>query len=146
VISEKTAQINSIVLDLTRPRLESRSTVKSSLVSYTARQCVCLYTNEFWLSLCKIVRSSVILLLPLFTLVTNPMESNECGKKHVIVTMMVIQPLHFILLQYSSIWMAFSLSINWKIGVAFNFCWLDYIYMCSNMYFNNHRKVFFCFH
>jgi hypothetical protein len=27
---------------------------------------VCLYTYEFWLSLCKIVRSSVILLLPLF--------------------------------------------------------------------------------
>jgi prepilin signal peptidase PulO-like enzyme (type II secretory pathway) len=29
---------------------------------------VCLYTYEFWLSLCKIARSSVILLLPLFTL------------------------------------------------------------------------------
>ena len=29
---------------------------------------VCLYTYEFWLSLCKIVRSSVILLLPLFAL------------------------------------------------------------------------------
>ena len=27
---------------------------------------VCLYTYEFWLSLCKIARSSVILLLPLF--------------------------------------------------------------------------------
>ena len=27
---------------------------------------VCIYTYEFWLSLCKIVRSSVILLLPLF--------------------------------------------------------------------------------
>jgi hypothetical protein len=27
---------------------------------------VCLYTYEFWLFLCKIVRSSVILLLPLF--------------------------------------------------------------------------------
>ena len=26
----------------------------------------CLYNYEFWLSLCKIVRSSVILLLPLF--------------------------------------------------------------------------------
>ena len=30
---------------------------------------VCLYTYEFWLSLCKIVRSSVILLLPLFKIV-----------------------------------------------------------------------------
>jgi hypothetical protein len=28
---------------------------------------VCLYTYEFWLSLCKIIRSSVILLLPLFS-------------------------------------------------------------------------------
>ena len=28
---------------------------------------VCVYTYEFWLSLCKIARSSVILLLPLFT-------------------------------------------------------------------------------
>ena len=28
---------------------------------------VCLYNYEFWLSLCKIVQSSVILLLPLFT-------------------------------------------------------------------------------
>ena len=27
---------------------------------------VCLYNYDFWLSLCKIVRSSVILLLPLF--------------------------------------------------------------------------------
>jgi hypothetical protein len=30
---------------------------------------VCLYNYEFWLSLCKIVRSSVILLLPLFIIV-----------------------------------------------------------------------------
>ena len=29
---------------------------------------VCLYTYEFWLSLCKIVRSSIILLLPFLTL------------------------------------------------------------------------------
>ena len=29
---------------------------------------VCLYTYEFWLSLCKIVRSSVILLLPLLNI------------------------------------------------------------------------------
>jgi hypothetical protein len=28
---------------------------------------VCLYNYEFWFSLCKIVRSSVILLLPLFS-------------------------------------------------------------------------------
>ena len=29
---------------------------------------VCLYTYEFWFSLCKIIRSSVILYLPLFIL------------------------------------------------------------------------------
>jgi hypothetical protein len=33
---------------------------------------VCLYNYEFWLSLCKIVRSSVILLLPLFSLFDLP--------------------------------------------------------------------------
>ena len=33
---------------------------------------VCLYNYEFWLSLCKIVRSSVILLLPLFQRFTCP--------------------------------------------------------------------------
>jgi hypothetical protein len=32
---------------------------------------VCLYTYEFWLSLCKIVRSSVILLLPLLVLING---------------------------------------------------------------------------
>ena len=28
---------------------------------------VCLYTYEFWLSLCEIARTTIILLLPLFT-------------------------------------------------------------------------------
>jgi hypothetical protein len=32
---------------------------------------VCLYTYEFWLSLFKIVRSSVILLLPLFAIIVE---------------------------------------------------------------------------
>ena len=32
---------------------------------------VCLYTYEFWLSLCKIVRSSVILLLPSLAIVLS---------------------------------------------------------------------------
>jgi hypothetical protein len=32
---------------------------------------VCLYNYEFWLSLCKIVRSSVILLLPFFKFCSN---------------------------------------------------------------------------
>ena len=34
---------------------------------FNATDFVCLYNYEFWLSLCKIVRSSVILLLPLFS-------------------------------------------------------------------------------
>jgi hypothetical protein len=37
---------------------------------------VCLYTYEFWLSLCKIVRSSVILLLPLFTFTERDSNHN----------------------------------------------------------------------
>ena len=41
--------------------------------------CVCLYTYEFWLSLCKIARSSVIVLLPLFT-ITMP-NVTAGGKK-----------------------------------------------------------------
>jgi hypothetical protein len=40
---------------------------------------VCLYNYEFWLSLCKIVRSSVILLLPLLTLMRY---SEPCGSYH----------------------------------------------------------------
>jgi hypothetical protein len=36
---------------------------------------VCLYNYEFWLSLCKIVRSSVILLLPLI----NYLQSENCN-------------------------------------------------------------------
>jgi hypothetical protein len=37
-----------------------------NLVQWLLTDFVCLYTYEFWLSLWKIVRSSVILLLPLF--------------------------------------------------------------------------------
>ena len=36
---------------------------------------VCLYTYEFWLSLCKIVRSSVIFVLPLFRNITEIVRS-----------------------------------------------------------------------
>ena len=39
---------------------------------------VCSYTYEFWLSLCKIVRSSVLLLLPLFI----EDEIKECLETH----------------------------------------------------------------
>ena len=45
---------------------------------------VCLYNYEFWLSLCKIVRSSVILLLPLLenisNLITSP-SSYQCIRR-----------------------------------------------------------------
>ena len=37
---------------------------------------VCLYNYEFWLSLCKIVRSSVILLLPLLSTVVTTIRIN----------------------------------------------------------------------
>jgi hypothetical protein len=36
----------------------------------------CLYTYEFWFSLCKIVRSSVILLLLLLPITTKVVRSN----------------------------------------------------------------------
>ena len=43
---------------------------------------VCLYTHEFWISLCKIVRSSVILLWPSFTgLVQTLNKKNPKGLK-----------------------------------------------------------------
>ena len=40
---------------------------------------VCLYNYEFWLSLCKIVRSSVILLLPLFNWETHSSSAGLAG-------------------------------------------------------------------
>jgi hypothetical protein len=48
VISEKAAQINSIDLDLTWIRLESRSTVKSSQVSYTDMQSSQVSSHSMW--------------------------------------------------------------------------------------------------
>jgi hypothetical protein len=46
------------------------NTIRSGVTVFTIFRLltdfVCLYTYEFWLSLCRIVRSSVILLLPLF--------------------------------------------------------------------------------
>ena len=41
--------------------------LRFSQFSWLLTDFVCLYAYVFWLSLCKIVRSSVILLLPLFT-------------------------------------------------------------------------------
>ena len=38
---------------------------------------VCLYNYEIWLSLCKIVLSSVILLLPLFTKYCKDVEKKD---------------------------------------------------------------------
>jgi hypothetical protein len=48
---------------------------------------VCLYTYEFWL--CKIVRSSVILLLPLYNL------TNNVAIKNVIILNMIYNIYHF---------------------------------------------------
>ena len=46
--------------------LATRSGVTVFTVFRLLTDFVCLYTYEFWLSLCRIARSSVILLLPLF--------------------------------------------------------------------------------
>ena len=57
----------SIVLDETlQPVLWLNLAASSFRVFRLLTDFVCLYNYEFWLSLCKIVRSSVILLLPLF--------------------------------------------------------------------------------
>ena len=50
---------------------------------------VCLYNYEFWLSLCKIVRSSVILLLPLWdmhTHVTGVKSTDEIAPLSLLIT------------------------------------------------------------
>ena len=41
---------------------------------------VCLYNYEFGLSLCKIVRSSVILLLPLLNITYSAIETKEVAR------------------------------------------------------------------
>jgi hypothetical protein len=48
------------------PRFMKFCCIKVFTVFRLLTDFVCLYNYEFWLSLCKIVRSSVILLLPLF--------------------------------------------------------------------------------
>ena len=61
---------------------------------------VCLYTYEFWLSVCKIVRSSIILLLPLYiTQKTKPWEircSGGVGSSCFINYMLLINDTHII--------------------------------------------------
>jgi hypothetical protein len=61
---------------------------------------VCLYSYEFWLSLCKIVRSSVILLLPLFSsicsdfldfITTFQTSRSHCGSEVPAVTITVFK-------------------------------------------------------
>jgi hypothetical protein len=68
-------------IDLRNPFSQNKSTIVYLYISWTfllqvitvfivfrlLTDFVCLYTYEFWLSLSKIVRSSVILLLPLFS-------------------------------------------------------------------------------
>jgi hypothetical protein len=44
---------------------------------------VCLYNYEFGLSLCKIVRSSVILLLPLFNRIVSSVWQLLCHEENI---------------------------------------------------------------
>jgi hypothetical protein len=48
------------------PSKDASYQVSIHLAKWLLTDFVCLYNYEFWLSLCKIARSSVILLLPLF--------------------------------------------------------------------------------
>jgi hypothetical protein len=53
---------------------------------------VCLYNYEFWLSLCKIVRSSVILLLPLYShWPRHFFYWNNCNKSEEWAIMLVLE-------------------------------------------------------
>ena len=51
---------------------------------------VCLYTYEFWLSLCKIVRSSVILLLPLLSVFWT-LHCLSCFELLILITLCYLQ-------------------------------------------------------
>jgi hypothetical protein len=61
---------------------------------------VCLYNYEFGLSLCKIVRSSVILLLPLFT------DTHNWKKAHVVFQFIMGKPTQ----RHSDYWTVNSMS------------------------------------
>jgi hypothetical protein len=47
-------------------KIQKKSKLNCAKIWKIQTDFVCLYNYEFWLSLCKIVRSSVILLLPLW--------------------------------------------------------------------------------
>ena len=92
-----------------------------TLYVYYSSPFVCLYTYEFWLSLCKIVRSSLILLLPLFieNNFSNPfrchciiLQLSICGTgvKFAVVhqSRMCIITLQFYLTPVSYIWNIFT--------------------------------------
>jgi hypothetical protein len=61
--------LNTDVLDCSLSWLVTYIWNTDFTVSRLLTDFVCLYTYEFWLSLCKIARSSVILLLPLLWLI-----------------------------------------------------------------------------
>jgi hypothetical protein len=48
-------------------KLNEKSKMEEQIIEWQIIEWHSLYTYEFWLSLCKIVRSSVILLLPLYS-------------------------------------------------------------------------------
>jgi hypothetical protein len=63
---------------------------------------VCLYNYEFWLSLCKIVQSSVILLLPLFFILDEVFSVNTtCFVKTMVNARIVVTPLFQIIFQFT---------------------------------------------
>ena len=65
------------------PRMQDFSRFRSDLILGKITSCKLLilltyYNYEFWLSLCKIAQSSVILLLPLITDITDITDISEC--------------------------------------------------------------------
>ena len=73
---------------------------------------VCLYNYEFWLSLCKIVRSSVILLLLLL----------NHNKRHVMLSINKICPLSFIFLDSCIVTIIVYINTNYNRS-----CWFLFI-------------------
>jgi hypothetical protein len=75
--SNESGRFGALKSDSTHHFIRNACTKSGSLRFSQLTDFVCLYNYEFGLSLCKIVRSSVILLLPLFTLVSAIIKGKD---------------------------------------------------------------------
>jgi hypothetical protein len=89
---------------------------------------VCLYNYEFWLSLCKIVRSSVILLLPLFH--KTPTKHVDIQAQLIICGQSVLNiPWMSFMIEFLLTWMFLSclqwMSLMWDYALQFFYIFQD---------------------